>query len=64
MPNFNGTLRSNEVYAALFNMILGQQVFSDNIQKHQTLVDQAKEEAGLFGDQKLFYAADVIGSHA
>lgn len=63
MPNFNGSLRSNEVYAALFNMILGQRVFADNIQKHQTLVDQAKEEAGLYGDQKLFYAADVIGSH-
>lgn len=63
MPNFNGTLRSNEVYAALFNMILAQRIFSDNIQKHQTLVDQAKEEAGLYGDQKLFYAADVIGSH-
>ena len=63
MANFSGQLRSNEIYGALFNMILSQRVFSDNIQKHQTLVDKAKEEAGLYGDQKLYYSADVIGSH-
>ena len=63
MPGFNGQLRSNEIYAALFNMIISQRVFADDIQKHQTLVDKAKEEAGLFGDTKLYYSADVIGSH-
>lgn len=63
MANFNGQLRSNEVFAALYNMIIGQVVFSDNLQKHQTLVDKAKEEAGLYGDQKLFYSADIIPTH-
>ena len=63
MAAFNGTLRSNEIFSALYNMIISQQVFADNIQKHQTLVDKAKEEAGLFGDQKLYYSADVIGSN-
>ena len=63
MANFNGQLRSNEIYSALFNMIISQRVFADNIQKHQTLVEKAKEEAGLFGDTKLYYSADVIGSN-
>lgn len=63
MATFNGQLRSNEIYSALFNMIISQRVFADNIQKHQTLVDEAKEEAGLYGDTKLYYSADVIGSH-
>lgn len=62
MAAFSGTLRSNEIFSALYNMILGQVNFADNIQKHQTLVEQAKEEAGLFGDQKLFYSSDVLAS--
>lgn len=63
MGAFNGQLRSNEIFSALYNMIISQQVFADNIQKHQTLVDKAKEEAGLYGDTKLYYSADVIGSN-
>lgn len=62
MAAFLGTLRTNECYAALFNMILSQQNFADNIQKHQTLVEQAKEEAGLSGDQKLYYSTDALAS--
>lgn len=62
MAAFSGTLRTNEVYSALFNMILAQQVFMDNFGKHQTLVEKAKQEAGLFGDTKLFYAGDVLKS--
>lgn len=62
MAAFSGTLRTNEVYSALFNMILAQQVFMDNFGKHQTLVNKAKEEAGLFGDTKLFYSGDVLKS--
>ena len=62
MAAFSGTLRTNEVYSALFNMILAQQVFMDNFGKHQTLVEKAKQEAGLFGDTKLFYSGDVLKS--
>ena len=62
MATFTGQLRSNEVYASLFNLIIGQVVFSDNFQKHQTLVDKAKDEAGLAGDTKIFYACDILGS--
>ena len=62
MAAFTGQLRSNDVFSALYNMILGQVVFADNFQKHQTLVEKAKEEAGLYGDQKLFYSAKVLES--
>ena len=31
MGAFNGTLNSNEIFAGLYNMIISQQVFADNI---------------------------------
>jgi hypothetical protein len=37
MPNFSGTLRANEIFAALFNMIISQQVFADNIKNNDNL---------------------------
>lgn len=62
MANFTGQLRPSDVFTGLYNMILGQVVFADNFQKHQTLVEKAKEEAGLYGDQKLFYSCQVLES--
>ena len=62
MANFNGQLRSNEIFSALYNMIISQEVFADNLGKHQTLVDQARVDGGLFGDTKLYYATDVLKS--
>lgn len=62
MPAFTGQLRQNEIFAALFNLIISQQVFSDNIGKHQTLVDKARVDGGLFGDTKLYYATDALES--
>lgn len=64
MPAFTGQLRSNEIYAALFNMIISQQVFADNI--HDTkasLVDAARVDGGLYGDTKLYYSTDVLRTH-
>ena len=62
MANFNGQLRSNEIFSALYNMIISQEVFADNLGKHQTLVDQARVDGGLFGDTKLYYSTDVLKS--
>lgn len=63
MP-FNGQLRSNEIYAALFNMIISQQVFADNIYDTKaSLVDAARVDGGLYGDTKLYYATDVLKTH-
>ena len=56
------SLTANEVYNTLANMIISQQVFADNLSKHQTLVDKARVDGGLFGDTKLYYATDVLKS--
>lgn len=64
MGAFLGQLRSNEIFSALYNMIISQEVFADNLGKHQTLVDKARVDGGLFGDTKLYYATDVLKSVA
>ena len=64
MATFNGQLRSNEIFSALYNMIISQEVFADNLGKHQTLVDKARVDGGLYGDTKLFYSTDVLKSVA
>lgn len=58
------TLTANEIYDTLANMIISQEVFADNIGKHQTLVDKARVDGGLYGDTKLYYATDVLASSA
>lgn len=57
------TLTANEIFTTLANMIISQQVFADNLGKHQTLVDKARVDGGLYGDTKLYYATDVLESH-
>ena len=57
------TLNPNEIFASIANMIISQEVFADNLGKHQTLVDKARVDGGLFGDKKLYYATDVLKSH-
>lgn len=61
MATFNGTLRSNEIFSALYNMIISQEVFADNI-KGSDLVDQARVDGGLYGDTKLYYSTDALES--
>lgn len=64
MPQFTGTLRANEIFAALFNMIISQQVFADNIKDNDNLrlVDRARVDGTLYGDTKLYYATDALKS--
>lgn len=57
------TLNPNEIFASIANMIISQEVFADNLGKHQTLVDQARVDGGLYGDKKLYYSTDVLKSH-
>ena len=61
MANFSGQLRSNEIFAALYNMIISQEVFAVNI-KGSDLVDQARVDGGLYGDTKLYYSTDALAS--
>lgn len=61
MPAFNGQLRPNEIYGALYNMIISQEVFADNIYDTKaSLVDAARVDGGLYGDTKLYYSTDVL----
>ena len=56
------TLNPNEIFGSIANMIISQEVFADNLGKHQTLVDKARVDGGLYGDKKLYYATDVLKS--
>ena len=63
MPAFTGTLRANEIFITLFNMVISQEVFGDNISgTYGSLVDKSRVDGGLYGDTKLFYSADVLKS--
>lgn len=63
MATFTGQLRPNEIFSALFNMIISQQVFADNIKgTHASLVDKARVDGTLYGDTKLYYATDCLKS--
>lgn len=65
MPPFTGTLNSNEIFGALYNMIISQQVFADNIKgTFSSLVDSARVDGSLYGDQKLYYSTDALKTKA
>nr|DAK75617.1 MAG TPA: hypothetical protein [Caudoviricetes sp.] len=65
MGVFDGKLNSNEIFAALYNMIISQQVFADNIKDiKSTLVNMAKVDGSMYGDTKLYYSTDVLKSTA
>lgn len=47
----------------VFNMIISQQVFSDNIyDTKSSLVDRARVDGSMYGDTKLYYSTDVLKS--
>lgn len=51
--------------SALYNMIISQEVFADNIAgTGSALVDEARVDGGLYGDTKLYTAVDVTKSIA
>ena len=63
MPKFEGRLRANEIFAALFNMIISQQVFTDNVKgTFSTLADSARVDGSMYGDTKLYYSTDCLKS--
>lgn len=63
MATFTGQLRSNEIFASLYNMIISQEVFADNIKgTFSSLVDKGRVDGSLYGDTKLYYAVDVLKS--
>ena len=63
MAQYNGQLNVNEVFGSIFNLIISQQIFSDNIyETKSTLADMSRVDGTLLGDTKLFYSTDVLKS--
>ena len=63
MANFNGQLTTNKIFGSIFNMIISQEVFADNIKgTFSKLVDMARTDGTLYGDTKLYYATDCLES--
>ena len=57
------TLNQNEIFAALENMLISQQIFADNIYDTKaTLADMSRVDGTLYGDTKLYYSTDVLKS--
>lgn len=62
--NFAGQLNANEIFGAIYNMIISQQVFADNIKGvYGDLVSKFRTDGTLYGDTKLFYSTDVLKSY-
>lgn len=60
---FNGQLRSNEIFASIFNMIISQDIQSNMTGTfYSGLVNKARVDGSLYGDTKLYYATDVLKS--
>lgn len=58
------SLRANAIFGGLLNMIISQRVFGDNVKgTYSSLVDKARVDGSLYGDQKLYYATDVLKSY-
>lgn len=64
MANFTGLLRPNEIFGSIYNMIISQEVFADNVKgTYSSLVEKGRVDGTLYGDTKLYYATDVLKSH-
>lgn len=60
---FTGKLNPNEIFGAIYNMIISQQVFADNIAgTNSQFYEEAMVDGGLYGDSKLYYSTDVLKS--
>ena len=63
--NYAGKLNANSIFASIYNMIISQEVFADNIKDTKaSLVDAARIDGSMYGDTKLYYATDVLRSYA
>lgn len=64
MATYNGTLNINLVLGGVWNMIISQRVFADNVKgAYSKLLDASRVDGSMYGDQKLYYATNVLESH-
>ena len=57
-PVTNVTLNQNKITAALFNMIISQQIFDSKVASTE-LADRFRVDGTLFGDTKLYHSFDI-----
>lgn len=63
MPAFTGTLNLNQVVGGVYNMIISQRVYADNVKgAYSKLMEASRVDGSLYGDQKLYYATNVLES--
>ena len=64
MPAFTGSLNVNEIQSSIYNMIIGQYINTRNINNtYNTLLNMARRNVGLYGDQELHYATDAYRTY-
>lgn len=64
MATFTGKLNANEVIGALWNQIISQYVFADNVSGLSSeLVDACRVDGSMYGDTKLYIATDALHTH-
>lgn len=62
--NFTGTLNPNEIFGGIYNMIISQHVFADNIKgTYGELAEMCRVDGSMYGDTKLYYSVDVLKTH-
>jgi len=61
---FIGQLNQNEIFSALYNMIISIQTEAGNFKgTYGGLSDLARVDGGLFGDTKIYLDTDVLETH-
>ena len=56
-------LNVNEIYTAIFNMLISQTVHQNNIKgTYGSLAERFKVDGTMYGDSKIFYATNVLSS--
>lgn len=63
MAAFSGQLNANEIYSAIYNQIISQRIFDIDVAE-PTLANRLRTDGTSYGDTKLFYSADILGSAA
>lgn len=59
---YNGQLKTNMVFASLFNMIISLQVFDTGISDLDGIYQSRKVDGTLYGDTKLYISTDALKS--
>lgn len=64
MATFSGTLRPNEIFATLYNMIISIQTFADpHSGGYRELVGEFRADGSMYGDMKLYVSTDILETH-